>query len=390
MQVLKMIGYTLLSIFIFLAFGVVGYWIYYKINVDEITTTTGYINAQEYKDETFYFIHLRNFTNKNENGIATTEFNFSGYTNENLQGLYSVGFQTEGELQMAIKGGVVKPGLNHDHYEITSKHFVYDTSEQKSFGSMRDIGSNDFFVLNLGTSETPYPALLKIKSDCWKAYKTGTFRTFSMRYDIYKLIYDLQQAIKPMQYGTTVVNMDLSAYFDIYPLVEDEAGNKAWSNVCTTDKSFVYVQVRVDKYQDGMITHSQSIFNAYLGENDWSIVDSESYWKNTVSYTLTEKDFEYTIVDENAMTYIATIKKDAVKFINMFYDIDIIVDIDLDSNYLSNNKIVLIGLGKEAFDNLDIKVINITSNTQKEFNVYDMGLNYNLHNITLVQGGANS
>lgn len=389
MKILTVTCKVLFYIFTAFCLCVCGYWIYHQFNDNDLTTTTIYLNSQETEDGKFYFIEVNDFTNKNENGKQSFEVNFTGFTDSLFSTTYSVGYQSNGEPSFTLD--YHSDGWsNKDFYTFTKNtYYSYDTSNNKSFGSVKNLGSNDSYILNLGTSEEPYPALIKTKKNPYVLYKTGFLGfEYYMKYDSIKLIKDLYKSIRSLEFGTNIITMDLSKYFDIYPQIQDSDGDLVWSKTATTDEQYVYVQVKVNKSSDGIIKAAQSLYSAFANNPDWSIYDSTSYWKNEVQFDLSVKDFDYINI-EDTNTYCATLKTDMYNYLNMFHDIEIVVYVDLDSSYLSNREIILVGFSEDCFKDLEIKSINIYTSAETSFIVPDITqYNYVLHNVTLSEGGA--
>lgn len=388
MSALKSIFYTIVGLICAYCAVVIGYWFYYKYNVKDFTTETGYINAMtDEKDETFFFIEANYYTNDAGTGKECFEVNFKGFTDEYLQTTYAVGTQSEGKPEFKKQHKCyVFLGQNNDWYVQDGKYYNYDTSEDQSFGDVTGIGAKSTWVVNLGTKEEPKPALLKINDNPWELERQEGIWSYLIRNDVFCLEKRLYDSFGSVGYGHYNLNMDLSKYFDIY-LYNSET--KKWSDTPTTDKQYVYIQVLLHKYENGLISAKQSLFNAYLGDPNYTVTESADYWKNTAQYVLTERDFEYTAVSASDLTYKAKIKSEAVEFLSLFYNLDIIVNINLDSTYLANNSIILVGLSEKPFDNLNIKEVNITSNSPTTLEVPNTtDYTYNLVNVTLTTGGA--
>lgn len=386
MRIVKSILYILVSIVFMACLFSIGLWIYFKVNKDSFTTTSGYINSQEYKGEKFYFVELKQYDNYNKNGQACFELNFNGFTDSRFQAKLSTGVQVLGTPNFEPILENSSFGYRWYHYSIANG-YEYNTGEDVTTGSFVKLGANNAWIVNLGTEENPYPAALRIKKDYFKHELGWTvWQKNLIRYDTTKLIADIFENIKPLPYGTHIAVVNLAEYFDIYPEITKDNGEKEWSNETTNDVNYVVVQCKVEKSADGIAKTSQSLFGAVKNDTNWSYYESsESYYKDTVTYALTERDF--VAVDEGTYTK-CVLNQKAIDYLKLFDDTDIIVNLNLDSSYLSNNQLIFTGFGENPFGDLKIKEINITADTATTFEVESTtAYTFNLVNVTLIEGG---
>ena len=112
------------------------------------------------------------------------------------------------------------------------------------------------------------------------------------------------------------------------------------------------------------------MFGIVMNDSSWTIDNTgrEEYWKTETTYYLENEDF--TVKYENG-GYFAALKSRTINYLTPFRNLNLIVNLDLDNFNINGQKVELKGLTENAFGELEIDEINLTSTQQRDFYVYE-------------------
>lgn len=200
--------------------------------------------------------------------------------------------------------------------------------------------------------------------------QTGTYTYDQFFYAVFNSLPNSTEG-----YGDyTLPLVELSSYFNIRMWNEE---SQKFDPQLQTDYDFNYFGFKCHTNKNGIIYASQSLFKMVAKDFEFNISKigtSTEYWKKTVVYTITEKDFEFRNSDvENGQ--FATLNSKTLKLINNSKEpLELKIRINLDSDYLKEKNIKFIGLDNFSLFGLQIDELIITSQENVEFILNDYSL----------------
>ena len=417
MKTLKVIGncclvfLAVIGICVSLAYG------YYHFFVDDITIGVNnidnqigldieeIINSDELSDdekdalEDRYFLEASYYSNDAENGIELQELRLNYFTSYKLTSAdyRSTGMQYIGDYQGLPldtwdgKSEVTFYSGNNRYYGtseqsvsiannyVDTSFTYYDSADGLSFNGVTNNNGSIATELKRSTQfiikieDRAFAITLDkyfdkdigdVRSIFGIGWKVG--EKYNRYYYTYgSLFQTVMQAIKSnsMGYGTYYITVPLSGLFSIreYDL---ETGKFKADNV--TDVINSYSVLKFSYYENGARNSTQSIFGIIDNNSKYDLEEDNvdtTYWQERVVYTLDENDYSYRYSD----TYKGYFLSLNMELKQLFADMPrtkVFVNIDLQSDYLENNNINVVGLDYNAFENFEIDTLTITGNSQ--------------------------
>ncbi len=416
MKTLKVIGncclvfLAVIGICVSLAYG------YYHFFVDDITIGVNNIDNQvgfdveeivkeddlsdeevnAYKDR--YFLEANYYSNSKENGIELQELKLNYFTSYELTtaDYRSTGMQYIGDYQ----------GLPLDTWDGNTELTFYSGNDRYYGTSEQSVSIANNYV---DTSFTYYDSTNGINwsgvtnnngSIATELKRSTNFiikiddRAFSIALDKYfdkdigdvrnifgigwkvgekynryyytygSLFQSCMNAIKTNSagYGDYYITVDLSSLFSIREY-DVETGKFKTDDVTDIIKTYSVLKFHYD--ENGAKSSTQSFFGSINGDSSYNVDDpvDTTYWQERVVYTLNENDYSYRYSD----TYKGYFLSLNMELKQLFADMPrtkVFVNIDLQSDYLKDNNINVVGLDYNAFENFEIDTLTITGNSQ--------------------------
>ena len=385
---------------------VCGYWLFWKLTYKDHTHDTTKLSPLAYAEEKTYPIEINIFTNKNKNGKGVFELKFNYYMdtetpiyNEEtgkyeFKDLYSTGVQFEIDYEKAKKttsnymtndffiaeqtGGFLGFSDVKRWYKFGDAPYYYDCSNGDSFGAVSNLTSLSNFIIDVDGT------ICKLMQNGF----VNTKESYGFGHYVYRK-YDFVDFIRHMvskvalsfENGTNSYFLDLSTWFNVD--IMDENGVFDGKKGATEEDT--YIACKVTKSENGFISSKQSLFGIFKNNKNYGN-QTIDYWKSFANYTLTERDFAFTYVGDGK--YTAELSDACVEYLKVFTNTKYHLEIDLDSNFLKNRDIDLIGLNKGFAKSLKISSLTITSDTEKEFIIYDIISNLQIENVIITNGGG--
>ncbi len=389
MKTLKVIGncclvfLAVIGVCISLAFG------YYHFFVHDITTGTNYIDNQigldvvkaddlteeqknEFEDR--YFLEANFFSNSKNNGIALQEMRLNYFTDYNLltTGYRSTGMQFLGDLKQEDLQLVetTEEQANRDEPKGFS---YYDTTNGISWDGNKlrtQLNRESVFVIKI--DGRPFQIQLN-KTYEWTTYKRQWYTlwiwnkptTNIWMYNYLDVFADCMQAIRSNSagFGDYYVTVDLSEYFTIREF-DKETGKYKQDDVTDIIKSYSVLKFHYD--ENGARNSTQSMFKCIDCNPSYDVEDKNidtTYWQERMVYNLTEKDFEYRYSDVY-QGYFASLSLDTKKLFADMPRTKVNINLDLNSQYLKDKKINVVGFEYNGLENFEIDILSITGNAQ--------------------------
>ena len=419
MKTLKIIGncclvfLAVIGVCISLAFG------YYHFFVKDITIGVNYIdnqvgldkeNIKNEKDltekeknelEDRYFLQVNYYSNDKKNGIELQELKLNYFTDYNLlsTGYRSTGMQYLGNYQglpLDTWDGNSEVSFmnfgNNDRYYGTSetsvniannyvdKSFVYyDSSNGINFNGITNENGNigtelkrsTEFIVKIGGK--PYAVRLNkyfdkdvgdVRNIFGIGWKVG--EKYNRYYYTYgSLFQSCMQAVRTnsAQYGDYYITVPLGSLFSIR---EYDTESKKWKTDDVTDIINTYTVLKFHYDENGAKNSTQSMFGIIDNNSKYDVEDNNvdtTYWQERMVYTLTEQNFEYRYSDVYK-GYFASLSLDTKKLFADMPRTKVNINLDLNSQYLKDKKINIVGFEYNACEDFEIDTLSITGNAQ--------------------------
>ena len=375
--------FIILLVLVLASVGVIGYTIYYFYNDPPTTVAVGNVDALTYDPEGHYPIEIQLYTNDRNNGELVYEFKMNFYTdtlipqtdagkqeiiddNTSSNGtvdsdailadcfktVYSQGVQFTNEIEFTHR---VETGFTQivGYYEPANAYY-YNTANGTSYDAIQALDYKDKWIIDFGEGQlgriTQDAGLITVAQALWI--------TSGINRDINKLIKDIYDSVASLDYGKQVLMFDLSDYLTF----EFFSTEDLQFHVPETTEQHLYVNVLINKSENGIVDASQSLFGMVENNSNWTIdgVTAENYWTSHACINLTQADFD---IDDGLLT----LKQGAIDYFSV-YDpemLDLTIYIDLSRTEAT-------GLARNAFGELQVDNIIISSSTNETFTYYDI------------------
>lgn len=380
----KIIGIILLIVMWLAGVTVIVGYISYMQNPPETVQTMygGELTYAEPDDngDAIYAININIFTNENDNGLECAEFQWNYYTDANIpeneddyKNVYSSGYQSLN-------------GMDYDDYyrsigwwkytnSITlNSGYYYNSTDGLSYVAIDALTPDDSWILDYGNG------LAKIDQKQAVYYETVAVLQHYISYDINRAIVDLYNCATSLADGDYILQFNLSDYFS-YKIYNEETKQFVIDTSATTEE-YLYLDIKIHISSNGLVDASQSLFGMIAKDTDYSYegISVQDYYTTKTVYTVTENDFTTVTVDGVAL---ATLNSDCIAYLNNFYDIYLIVDINLDV-------VDFEGFAPDAFSDYGgtVNALVLSASADSVFLVYDNYSNTTLTNVTLQHEGG--
>lgn len=392
---------TLIAILAVLAICVIGYSIYFYNNSPPQTVSTTYADALAFAEDTTYVFEANVMTNKNKNGIEIAEFKANYYTDvlvpvtaSAIKNVYSSGIQWKGKPQFNEPLTTNLFGWSST-WQITPQNaFMYNYTDGIGYAAVNALSPDDSWIIDYATS-TPYEDLTGYEHNLARLVQRGTVRTgtgefgWGLYYEqnIFAMIKAIMGAAYSMPVGTYVLQFDLSPFFT--PMIYNQQTTQ-FDIASQTGDMYTFVNVLVNKSENGLAQANQSIFNSVGNNPTFAIagVDKSAYWRDATHYTLTEEAFVFSPIAGSEFQYLGALKPAAITYLAAFSGTYIEISIDLDSALLANAQVIFAGLADDAFGDLKISKLTIGSDGPATFDLNGFRGNVIAGNDITLIGGA--
>lgn len=368
----------------------VSWLIYYEVNLKDNTFAlhTNFVDDATYSDDETFFMEIQIFENvvewkwnyyvdtslpeQNEDGSYDNKFLFS----TGVQ-FYSQDISDNIVAKNDFVGFII--GVHTESFNIQNCTFYSNDGQDTAYISGgTNLANQDKWIFDVGGE-------LCAINQIGTVYEGTDMSGWHYKvYDAARLIAENWESAMSCENGTSVRMFDFSRYFTL--LYQNENGQFTQpvqdENIL---EEWTFMNVKVTKYTTEMISASQSLFNSYKGDSEWQADGSENsqtYWTDETVYHIDNNDLRYT-AGENG--YNLSLKPSCETYLSEFSDLYIILDIDLDEFESILN---IQGFTENPFGEIEVDEVNLTSDTQRDFIVYDRTLKINTENVRVVYGGA--
>lgn len=350
--------------------------LYYYFNDTSETVETKSINALSYAEGQKFAMELNYYSNEKYNGKMLFEVKINYYTDisiptedDQAKPTHSTGAQFVDEVKMNhvyTMDGVIGLAGSTWFYEPINAYLYNADNSGVGFSAIDKLDYQDSWIIDMDGGLG-----LITQRDAVEANKVLWF-SVKNRDDIWAMILNLYEVVQSLNEGTQVLQLALSDYL----LVKPYDGKQFSSTPITEDNTdYTYVNVLVNKSNNGATEASQSLFGVVEKNPEWSATGAQpsDYWQSKTVKVLTINDFD--ITDSNTLM----LKSDANNYLAPFTDAVFKVVLDL-----SDYQITAFESG--CFGELDIKYLFITSSIAKTVAYHQSdfaGLTIVTNNVTL-------
>ena len=388
MKTIKVIGncclvfLAVISVCVSLAFG------YYKFFVEDVTVGTNYIDNQigldiinsddlteeqknEYEER--WFMEANYYSNSKNNGIAVQELNFNYFTDYTLTSdkYRATGMQYMGDLQQSDLT-ITETTENEAQKYQSSLFTYYDTTDGISYNGNKlntQLNRESAFVIKIDNRAFQIQLTGTYE---WTTYKRSWWSLWLYNQPIQNVLYysylnvfaDCMDAIRSNSagYGDYYIIVDLSEYFTIREF-DVETGKYKEDNVTDIIKNYSVLKFHYD--ENGLANADQSIFGQIECNSNYGVKEDvdTTYWQERMVYTLNENDFSYRY-SEVYDGYFVSLNMSTKKLFADMPRAKVNINIDLQSQYLKDKEINIVGIDYNGFEDFEIDTLTITGKAQ--------------------------
>lgn len=398
MKALKVIGncccvfLTFIAVLVSIVYGYYHFFVKDKtVGVNNVADQIGIDLIQKADDlteeeinvfEERWFMEANYYSNDNENGIQLQELNFNYFTNYHISSndYRSTGMQFLGDYKH--HDVTVSSESERDNY-VFKDFYYYDTTDGVSFNGYYGNNASVNVLLKRNTSFTIKidNRAFEIQLDKYWSKKHGWWIFGYTEYHYYtysELFESVMNAIESNSagYGDYYIVLDLSDFFTIREY--DENGKLKTDDVTDIIKNYAVLKFHYDA--NGARNSTQSMFNCIACNPSYDTQDDTidtTYWQERVVYCLKDNNFDYRYSD-TYNGYFISLNMDNKKMFEEMPRAKVNVLIDLNSTYLHDNNLNIVGVDYNGFENVEIDTITIKGNNQTFYL-----LDNSLHNTQL-------
>ena len=354
------------------------------MNIDILETTNG--------SQKEPFIEVNYYSNENKNGLELFEVRLNYFQDENQDRILSVGIQyvansIEDNIKFKVNGNVISYNMwkeertflkYHDYWNVffntflTGNNGYYEYQSSDGYetilgNSINTINKDSRFKVSMGDDkfqlglkfDSPEKDFLFYSITQGNVLVTSTEEHYQY-VDQHLLAYRLFESVKKASFGEAEYSVaQFSNFFNYYKY---DSSSKQYTEIQDIETSKVttlfennYV-IKVNKYKDGAVVSSDSIFNTIKGDSLFNLTGDyvvEDYYFGRSIIRLTNKHF--TKVENADGTYKYALNSDFSKSHKEYKD-KIVLDIDLTISDTSN----YLGLVDDSL--LDFKIYDYSVN----------------------------
>jgi len=385
MKLFKVIANVCLVFLAFISALVSIGYVYYHFFVKDYTVGVNYIDNQigldviksedlsdEEKNqfEDRVFLQANYYSNAKNNGIALQELNLNYFTDYTLTSdkYRSTGMQFLGDLRQ--EDLTIMSGTSNEAQKYQSSSFsYYDSVDGISWSGNKlntQMNRDSKFVVKI--DNRPFQVQLTgeyvySETSGWWIFEHTT--EHKVKYTYLNVFVDCMDAIRSNSagYGDYYIIVDLSEYFTIYEY-DSTTGKYKEDDVSDIIKNYSVLKFHYD--ENGARNSTQSLFKCIDCNPSYDVVDKNintNYWQERVCYTFDANDFVYRYSDVYNGYFVSLSMDTKTLFANMPRS-KVNINIDLESQYLIDNNINIVGIDYNGFENFEIDTLSIHGKEQ--------------------------
>lgn len=316
-----------------------------------------------------WFMEVNYYSNSKNNGVQVQELKYNYFTGYNLtQDQYrSTGMQYMGDFSTYTTTVNSEDEANR---KVLNEFYYYDTTlganysgYKGQYGSVSTtLNRDEQFIIKI--DNRPFSIQLTGQystTSGWWIFKTTTTTYFDYG-DVFDAVFSSVESCDK-GFGDYYLVVDLSQYFTIR---EYDVASQKFKTDDVTDIIKNYAVVKIHYDENGLANSSQSLFGSVMCNPNYGIkiddVDT-TYWQERMVYTLNENNLSYRY-SEVYDGYFVSLNMSTKKLFADMPRAKVNINIDLQSQYLLDNKINIVGIDYNGFENFEIDTLTITGNAQ--------------------------
>lgn len=375
---------------------------------DKIVSQTYKIGMQETADgNSKEFIEINYYSNKNNNGLEMLDVKFNYLLDETKTSLYSQGFQilpSEGSATIDLTASYSDPGKSEEIGETFNwpvrtvyRNLIYNKMHFENATVINYMSYDDYETPLLSTNPINIDTMFKIeigddiygikfrgdqvlgddlyylvgadtKEDAKDTFNLFTrTRLYTRHYRacnvelLISLLYDAVTALDHAENQSTVVE-----FGDMFDYYKYDSNDKTYSDTREIETSKIindvksYYSVRINTYADGVQKASDSLFNCVDGNANYNTTgnySSSEYFIGRTVKTVTLNDFE--LIEDAELGHYYLALSDEFKQAYSKYVDRLVLDIQIDTDYLTEIGVTLNGYTADAFGDFEVWRSNI-------------------------------
>ena len=316
---------------------------------------------------------LNYYQNYNNNGLEVLEWRVNGYSDQTMSALYGRGYQLVIDKK---NGNKLYFCDSYDGVSWQSMHEYDETNEAgqyKNFyyvsinGELKAIRFDGSYTVDKVRVKPALKFLFNAFARLWdKNATTHYIETKTYYYTIEDLMLKFADMIKSNSVGTgdfVLPVVDLGDFIHVYEV--DENGTVADKPIGADGQINSYFSIDVHFDKRGMSYAEQSMYCSVMGDNEYNTTGIDfdvNYWKSTVTYNITEKDFvsRYSSVDQG---YYYALSPELINELKTYKDMEFNIVFDI-SKFKNVN---VLGFDYHALNGLKVSSLTIKSSQQRDF-----------------------
>ena len=381
MKTLKIIGncccvfLAMIAVCVSIAFG------YYHFFVKGTITGTNYIGEQvpidlveksdelsdseiEYYENRVLFT-VNYYSNDKNNGIQLQEMKLDYFTDTTLSvnACRSTGMQYIGDFETYTKD---VSGVEEADNRVVEDFYYYDTTNMISWSGGKvatQLNRNAKLIVKI--EDKAYRLQLTKKEERYSQFLWWKWLSYAKYWDYGDVFYDVLTSVETNSkvYGDYYITLNLSDYFTV---TSYDYETEEWKENNVADEVFTYALLKFHYDENGAKNSTQSMFGIIENNPKYNIVEDNidtTYWQERMVYTLNEDDFNYRYSDVYK-GYFVSLSMDTKKLFADMPRAKVNINIDLQSDYLIDKDINIVGIDYNGFENFEIDTLTITGEEQ--------------------------
>lgn len=323
-----------------------------------------------------WFMHANYYSNDKKNGIELQELNFNYFMSTNLlqEDYRSSGMQYLGDFKTTTN--YLNSEEEANNYRPIGFYY-YDTTNGISWSGTNSLGHdigtilnrNEEFIIKL--DNRAFSIKLDGKTEHWGNFLWWSYITETIYYDYGDVFECVFNAIESNNkgYGDYYITLDLSSFFSIK---EYDYESKKFKTDDVTDVIKNYAVLKFHYDENGALNSNQSLFGQIKCNSNFGVQEdvNTDYWQERVVYTLTDIssingkslfDYRYS---EKYKGYFVSLNLESKNMFEKMPRTKVNVCLDLNSEYLKEKGINIVGFDYNGFEGLEIDTIQIVGDSQ--------------------------
>jgi len=364
---------AVLSVMLVASVIVLAYTSHWMKNATFFTVDTSYVDSLTYAPSETFFVEVNYFTNALNNGLCVFEVRMNQYTDVRMgtggdftKNVWSHGLQMRGDSWFGVSHRSSSLGFfkgNRVDYSVnlTGDHSYYNSFDighgwQPHHLVTSPLRAQNEWLLDFGGELGAVRPRGLQRFDTTRSRNLLGFNDIFgrndvhyWRYDVNYFLVNLRNAIASQPWGTGVVVMDLSRWFEAYSYNASTGQfDRPWHR---DDVRRMFVNVKFNVSPHGLAVAEQSMFDMVGIDRNYSHDGRQParYASVTSAFTLTTADFEFVHLGGN--DYLGRLRQERIDWLNTFRNLSVFIDIDLSHPSLAGKNFV--GLMRNPFGNLN-------------------------------------